>query len=1158
MKPSVEIAFTKAKAYERKGDVASAAQMYQSILSRFPKNLRAQKALAQLPVNNPVSQRASVAYINQETNRLAQAYQQKQYHKVIEQGQKLLSSATNSAELYNLMGAAYNRLEQFPMAVQSYRQAIKIDPKFLDAYNNLGNCLKLHHNLAEAETAYRQALKISPTHADANYNLGILLSEQDNDDAAVTYYLRAIAAQPDHVQAHSNLGVIYKNQGNIDAALGHYSEALRIAPNRPMNLYNLANLLLDTGRLDEAISTMKRVTDLAPNFSDAHYNLANAYLQKSDFPASIASFGRAIDINPTYANAHFNQSTALFGNDDLKGAWLAYEWRWKTDDFKGLYPQDPSNEWSPGTKRNTLVWAEQGIGDEILFASMLPEFNDLCESLTVSVDERLIPLFRRSFDSNIAYTARHASSQERDIGVFGAHDFDAHIPMGSLARYLRNHPDDFKAASAGYLQADPQKVAQLREQLHEGKPSTVIGISWKSNNKITGAARSLELKTLIKPLMRDGVRFVNLQYGDVDHDIDRVRASLGADIVNLKEIDNFTDIDTLAALICACDTVVSAANATVHLAGALNQTVHALLPYTSYWRWQTKRSDSYWYDSVKLYRQASNGEWADVLAKVASNLAPNNQLSYEAMVTSAKALVDQGQIHEAIKVYEQAVAQTPLRPEAYSDLGNAFMRLNGHSQAIEMFSRAIEIDPHSAIYHNNIALALMETAQSGSAIKHLQRAIKLSPHISDLFHNLGDALKTQGEFEDAEVNYRKAITLRPTAYQTRYNLANMLLSLDRHAEALVEFRHAIEIEPDLPEAYNNIGLILALNKATIPQAIQHYDKALQLKPGYDDAMVNKSYALLKTGDFKQAWPLHEHRKDNLDFQRLETRLVPWTRTLNNDKKPRVLALAEQGIGDEIMLAALIPELRALCSALTLTLDERLIPLFRRSFGDTIRYVERYASISDDAFDSHILIGSLPLFFRNEEADFLASSAGYLKADPQRTRELRAQLSQGSPEQIIGISWRSSSETTGELRSLELEAFLKPLIQTGRRFVNLQYGDSRKEVAEVTERLRLSLDIDIDILSIDMIDNLTDLDGLAALISACDKVVSTANATVHLAGALNKETHALLTTTADWRWQTERSHSPWYQSVHLHRQSQPGQWDDVLASIAMSLDTRSAL
>lgn len=1151
MKPSVETAFSQAKVHERNGEIATAAQLYQSILRRFPKNLRAQNALAKLPQTMAPVPNGSASDIGCDINHLLQAYQQKQYHSVIKQGQDLLPGAANSAELYNLMGAAYNRLDQFPMAVQSYQQAIIINPDFIDAHNNLGNCLKLQGDLHAAEAAYRRALDIAPSHADANYNLAITLSDQGNHDDAVAYYRQAITSQPDHVQAHSNLGVIYKNQGNHEAALEHYSQALRIAPDRPMSLYNLGNLYLDRGQLDEAITTLSRVAQLAPQFADTHYNLGNAYLQKNDFDAAITCFNRSIDIRPAYANAHFNRATALFGIDNLPEAWQAYEWRWHTDDFKNQYKYNPNQEWKPGTKQNTFIWAEQGIGDEILFASMVSEFHDVSKAVTLSVDRRLIPLFQRSFDPSIVYSDRYASSPEQGSQHDLAVEFDAHIPMGSLARHLRNHPDDFKAASAGYLQADPDRVEPLRARLRETNPSKVIGISWKSSNKVTGGARSLDLATLIRPLMQKGVRFVNLQYGDVDQEIDQVRAALGVDIVNLKEIDNFQDIDGLAALICACDTVVSAANVTVHLAGALNQDVHALLPYASYWRWQTKRSDSYWYDSVTLYRQSKQGDWTDVLTKLARDLSIDTQASYESFVTSAKALIDQGQIHAAIDAYQQAITQTPSRPEAYSDQGNALMRLNQHSQAVAMFRKALDIDPCNAIYHNNIALAWMEMGQEDLAIEHLHQAIELAPHISDLFHNLGDALKTQKQFEDAETNYRKAISLQPNAYQTHYNLANMFADLRRSQDAIYEFRRAIDLKPDFPEAFNNIGLILANNTKTIPDAIEHYDKAVQLKPGYDDAIANKSFALLKTGDFKQAWPLYEHRKDNVEFQRAPTQLVPWTRRLNIDQAGKVLALAEQGIGDEIMFAGLMPDLRAVCSELTLTLDKRLIPLFKRSFGDDISYIPRCASICEDHFDSHILIGSLPLFFRNEDVEFLASSSGYLKADLERSRDLRAQLSNGAAEQIIGISWRSASETTGASRSLELEAFIKPLAQAGRRFVNLQYGETNREVNEAIAGLGLN------IISVDSVNNSDDIDGLAALISACDKVVSSANATVHLAGALNKETHVLVPTIADWRWQSDRADSPWYQSVRLHRQSQPDQWDDVLASIARELKSGRA-
>lgn len=570
---------------------------------------------------------------------------------------------------------------------------------------------------------------------------------------------------------------------------------------------------------------------------------------------------------------------------------------------------------------------------------------------------------------------------------------------------------------------------------------------------------------------------------------------------------------------------------------------------------------------------------------------------------------DMGQLNRARAFYFSALRIKPNLHQAYNNLGNIYRDMNEFDKAIKFYSKALSFDRKNPGLYNNIGLAHHNNLNMEKAIENFVEALRLNSSFTDALLNLGTSLEAQNKLSQAMICYKRVLEIDPTVVEAQnnitnlieaaddaaqqlaqtkktatgshpaarpqlkllqggadmadtstqmyrdiikenpdypeahYNLGNALKKREQFGDALLSYQKAIDIKPDFPEAYNNIGNILALDNTTLAEAIEHYDTAIRIKPTYDEAITNKGYALLKIGQFKEAWPLHEHRKESLEFHRLETPLAPWRPSIHADTKPRVLVWAEQGIGDEIMFASQIPELRALCSQLTLTLDKRLIPLFRRSFGADIHYMERSSSISDEDFDSHILLGSLPLYFRNEEADFLASSSGYLKADPARSRALRSHISKESPQQIIGISWRSESIKSGSMRSLELESFLKPLARKGVCFVNLQYGDTSHEITQARQNLG------VDIIDIADIDNFNDVDDLAALISACDKIITVANATAHLSGALNKETHVLLAKTHDWRWQIDQSDSLWYQSARLYRQANAGDWQPVLAEIA---------
>ena len=139
--------------------------------------------------------------------------------------------------------------------------------------------------------------------------------------------------------------------------------------------------------------------------------------------------------------------------------------------------------WSPGKSQRVLLWAEQGIGDEVMFASIIPDLYALCSKLIVLADERLLPIFRRSFPGNIEFRPRNENVSERE--------YDTHIPIGSLPKYLRQNIEAFQSKSEGWLTECKAKSNELRENLLADGSEALIGISWNSTNPRKGAANKV-------------------------------------------------------------------------------------------------------------------------------------------------------------------------------------------------------------------------------------------------------------------------------------------------------------------------------------------------------------------------------------------------------------------------------------------------------------------------------------------------------------------------------------------------------------------------------------------------------------------------------------------------------------------------------------------
>ena len=214
----------------------------------------------------------------------------------------------------------------------------------------------------------------------------------------------------------------------------------------------------------------------------------------------------------------------------------------------------------------------------------------------------------------------------------------------------------------------------------------------------------------------------------------------------------------------------------------------------------------------------------------------------------------------------------------------------------------------------------------------------------------------------------------------------------------------------------------------------------------------------------------------------------------------------------------------------------------------INFVKDKEELKKIEFDFHMPLGSVPGLLRNDIRDFDRTVKGYLKADPERVEAIRTELNLKG-KTAIGISWRSFNSINKTKKSIQLEDMERLFSGLDVVLVNLQYGDVEDEIREFKEATG------IEVLQCASVDNREDLDGLAALIEVCDLVISITNVTVHLAGALAKETWVLLPYVANFWWLVERTDSIWYPSSTLYRQPKLDDWDSVYASVRKDLQRR---
>ena len=406
------------------------------------------------------------------------------------------------------------------------------------------------------------------------------------------------------------LGIVYRRLGLLDEAFLSSERAIQLDKGLLAAKMNIANIKLQKNDIGSAIDLLEQILSEEPSYEEARANLALAYKSTGKIEKSLNIYKNLKFVRSGSQKARFNYGTTLITIGNFSEGWKDYEYRWKvTPQNKVIWPIQDKPVWAGEKGKRVALWREQGIGDEIIFLSLVTEVKEMCETLSVYVDPRLQSLCKRAMPE-IDFRG--------DKDVFERVKCDYHLPIQSVGELIRNDISDFDRTVTGYFKADPQRVEAIRNELElDGK--TVIGISWKSF-KTRYKTKSVQLRDMERIFSGLDVVLVNLQYGDVDEEIREFREATGIDVVQCASVDNREDLDGLAALIEVCDLVVSTSNVTIHMAGALAKEAWVLLHYVSIYYWLVERTDSIWYPSLTLYRQPTLDDWDSVYASVRKDL----------------------------------------------------------------------------------------------------------------------------------------------------------------------------------------------------------------------------------------------------------------------------------------------------------------------------------------------------------------------------------------------------------------------------------------------------------------------------------------------------------------------------------------------------------
>ena len=493
-----------------------------------------------------------------------------------------------------------------------------------------------------------------------------------------------------------------------------------------------------------------------------------------------------------------------------------------------------------------------------------------------------------------------------------------------------------------------------------------------------------------------------------------------------------------------------------------------------------------------------------------------------------------GRLGEALEYLNRALAINQNNVLTIYNRGLVLFELKDYMKAVDSFDKVISIDPTFADAFSGKGNAFREIHRHDHAITQYERALSLNSNLESAWLGRGNVFYELKRYDEAISDYNKALALKPDLENAWLGRGNVFCDLKRYDEAISDYNKALALNPNLVGAWlGRGGVFFGLNRDH--EALQCYDKVLDLKRDLPEAQWNKALVLLSLGQYEEGWKLYEWRwKKRIFSSPVRHFKQPlWLNDFDIHGKT-ILVHAEQGFGDTIQFARYLNCLEKLDCRIVFEVQKPLLSLFK-SQEQPWQVISKGEPLPP--FDVQCPLLSLPLAFKTTP-ETIPGPTPYLFADSRLFEKWQGILGNKSKKRI-GLCW-SGNVIPDANRSVVLSQLLPILDQ------RIEWHSLQKELRDGDREALNASPLR------DHVDNLHDFSDTAALIAQLDQVISIDTSVAHLAGALGKQSWILLPFHPDFRWFREQDHSPWYPTAKLFRQTQIGDWSDVIKALGTSL------
>lgn len=737
---------------------------------------------------------------------------------------------------------------------------------------------------------------------------------------------------PDNPEAWFDSGIAAAKQGDYAKAENCFRHTLTLAPESLETQLNLGYVLDQLGRPDEAQVWYNSVIAASPSHPKARYNRAAHLLRSGDLINGFADYEFRFAAVPGADNRSYSQP------------------RW---------------DGSPLLGRSILVYCEQGLGDALMFARYIPFLAEMGGRVILEAQPQLVSLLSG------------LGGVERVVVKSGTPPLtDVHIPLLSLPHVFQTTQDTIPDHVPYLLPSEPL-VSIWKDRVSDDSGRVRIGLVWAG--KVHPYPNRSCPPEYLEPLFYvPGLQFYSLQVGEQDRDL-LPKAFLERMIDLTGMIRDFSDT---AALIVNLDLVITIDTAVAHLAGALGKPVWVMLPHEADWRWMRDRSDSAWYPSMRLFRQAEVGDWSMVAGQVVMAL------------------------------------QDCYAHETESDAAEDVLEA--------LFTSALD----------NI-----ESGNSTAAIEQLNKILVYQPDNPAVWFNLGRAYYEHKRFDESEKFYRQALELRPESPAIWFCLGQALLKRKAYNEAESYLRKAHGQLPESVDILRALGSAL-VELDNVPEAFICCRKILALEPGNAVATFNMAYLQLRNGDFASGFANFEARlaveKFRIDVRRYSQ--PRWDGSSLDGKS--ILVFGEQGMGDVVQFCRYIPLLAERGARIVLEVDPPLVQLLARLPGVTQVVAKSKASPHTDCY---VQLLSLP-YLCGTTLETVPKQVPYLWADGEKCAYWQQLLADEAKLRVGIVWRGNPDNPLDQERSCSLAAFSPLAKLSGACFYSLQVGAGRDDIA----------------------------------------------------------------------------------------------------------------